>query len=105
MFLPNYFRAAANFFFLSTKRMPVPGHLMPSYTYSRGIAPRAKKETLEEVKARIRKAIEDRTEERLRYWISLAEWCNSKPGRYIRVNWGSEIITCSEGISFVEIPD
>jgi hypothetical protein len=79
---------------------------MPSYTYTRGIPPiRAKKETLEEVKARIRKEIEGRTEERVRYWISLAEWCYSKPGRYIRVNWGSKIITCSEGSSVVEIPD
>jgi hypothetical protein len=78
---------------------------MPSYTYSRGIEPRAKKETLEEVKARIRKEIEERTEERVRHWISLAEWCYSKPGRYIRVNWGSQIITCSEGSSCVEIPD
>lgn len=78
---------------------------MPSYTYSRGIAPRAKKETLEEVKARIRKEIEERTEERVRHWIRLAEWCYSKPGRYIRVNWGSKIITCSEGSSVVEVPD
>ena len=78
---------------------------MPSYTYTRGISPRAKKETLEEVKARIRKEIEERTEERVRYWISLAEWCYSKRGRYIRVNWGSKIITCSEGSSVVEIPD
>ncbi len=46
---------------------------MPSYLYRRGLAPRAKKETLEEVKARIRKEIEERTEERVRYWISLAE--------------------------------
>jgi hypothetical protein len=75
---------------------------MPSYLYRRGLGPRAKKETLEEVKARIRKEIEERTEERVRYWISLAEWCCSKPGRYIRVNWGSEI---SEGSSCVEIPD
>jgi hypothetical protein len=78
---------------------------MPSYTYTRGIPPRAKKETLEECKARIRKEIEERTEERVRYWISLAEWCYSEPGRYIRVNWGSKIITCSEGSSVVEIPD
>ncbi len=78
---------------------------MPSYTYRRGIAPRAKKETLEEVKARIRKAIEERTEKRVQYWIRLAEWCNSKPGRYIRVNWGSKIVTSIEGKSFVEIPD
>ena len=78
---------------------------MPSYTYTRGIAPPAKKETLEEVKARIRKEIEERTEERVRYWISLAEWCYSKPGRYIRVDWGSKITTCSEGSSCVEIPD
>jgi hypothetical protein len=34
---------------------------MPSYTYTRGIPPRAKKETLEELKARIRKDIEERT--------------------------------------------
>ena len=53
---------------------------MPSYLYRRGLAPRGKKETLEEVKARIRKEIEERTEERVRYWISLAEWCYSKPG-------------------------
>ena len=105
MFLPNYFRAAAIYFFRSAKRKPVPGHLMPSYTYRRGIAPRAKKETLEEVKARIRKAIEEITEERVRYWISLAEWCYSKPGRYIRVNWGSKIVTSIEEKSYVEIPD
>jgi hypothetical protein len=78
---------------------------MPSYLHRRGIAPRAKKETLEEVKARIRKAIEEITEERVRYWISLAEWCYSKPGRYIRVNWGSKIVTSIEEKSYVEIPD
>ena len=83
------------------------GLLMPSYSYRRGLAPRARKETLEEVKARIRIEIQERTEARVRYWISLAEWCYCKPGRYIRVNWGSRITTStsSEGSSCVEIPD
>ena len=86
------------------KRILVPGHLMPSYTYTRGIPPSPKKETLEQVKARIRTEIEARTEERVRYWIRLAEWCYSKRGRYIRVDWGSKINTCSEGSSVVEMP-
>jgi hypothetical protein len=46
---------------------------MPSYAHRRQLAPKAKKETLAQVKARIRKKIEERTEERVRYWISLAE--------------------------------
>ncbi len=78
---------------------------MPSYCTKRGLAPRARKETLEEVKARIRNDIQERTEARVRYWISLAEWCYCKLGRFIRVNWGSKITTCSEDSSCVEIPD
>jgi hypothetical protein len=78
---------------------------MPSYLHRRGIAPRAKKETLEDVKARIRKAIEERADERVKYWLRLAEWCKSKPGRYVRVNWGSKIGTSIEEKSYVEIPD
>jgi hypothetical protein len=54
---------------------------MPSYSYTRGIAPRKVKETLEEVKVRTRKEVQDRTEERVNYWNKLAVWCRAKPGR------------------------
>ena len=79
---------------------------MPSYTYTRGIAPPAKKETLDQVKARIKRELAERTTARVRYWVGVAEWCNSKAGRFVRVNWGSKIVTAStEGSSCVEIPD
>ncbi len=78
---------------------------MPSYCTKSGLTPRTRKETLEEVKAKIRNDIQERTEARVRYWISLAERCYCKPDRFIRVNWGSKITACSEGSSCVEIPD
>ncbi len=64
---------------------------MPSYLSRRGIAPSKVKETLEEVKARIRKEVQDRTEERVKYWNNLAVWCRAKPGRYIAIGWNSSI--------------
>ena len=79
---------------------------MPSYTYTRGIAPPAKKETLDEVRARIKSEVEERTTARAKYWAGLAEWCNKKSGRFVRVDWGSKIVTASsEASSRVEIPD
>jgi hypothetical protein len=79
---------------------------MPSYTYTRGIPPPAKKETLDEVKARIKSEVENRTTARVRYWDGVAEWCNRKPGRFVRVNWGSMIDTADvKGSRHVEIPD
>ena len=79
---------------------------MPSYTYRRGIPPPAKKETLDEVKARIKREVEERTTARVKYWDSVEEWCNRKPGRFVRVDWGSKIVTAeTEGSSCVEIPD
>jgi hypothetical protein len=45
---------------------------MPSYTYTRGIPPPAKKETLDEVKARIKSEVENRTTARVTYWDGLA---------------------------------
>jgi hypothetical protein len=92
-------------FVLSVKGRVSFGPLMPSYTYSRGIPPPAKKETLGEVKARIKHEIQERTTARVRYWAGLAEWCNRKPGRFVRVNWGSKIGTASsEGSSCGEMP-
>ena len=79
---------------------------MPSYTYTRGIPPPAKKETLDQVKARIKRELAERTTARVRYWAGVAEWCNRSPGRFVRVNWCSKIGTAStEGSSCVEIPD
>jgi hypothetical protein len=78
---------------------------MPSYSYTRGIALRKVKETLDEVKARIRKEVQDRTEERVKYWNKLAVWCRAKPGRYIAIGWNSNItLPVSEGSSCVEGP-
>ncbi len=78
---------------------------MPSYCTRRGIAPKARKQTLEEVKARIRNDIQERTEARVRYWNAVAKWCNSKPGRFVRVNWDSTITTWGKSIRCVEGPD
>ena len=78
---------------------------MPSYLSRRGIAPSKVKETLEEVKARIRKEVQDRTEERVKYWNNLAVWCRAKPGRYIAIGWNSNItLPVIEGSSCVEGP-
>ena len=82
------------------------GPLMPSYTYTRGIPPPKKKETLDEVKARIKSEVENRTTARVTYWDGLAEWCNSKPGRFVRANGNTIIDTADvKGGSLVEIPD
>ena len=79
---------------------------MPSYTYTRGIAPPAKKETLDEVKARIKREVAERTTARVRFWVGVAEWCKRKPGRFVRVNWRSKIITATTvGSRCVETPD
>jgi hypothetical protein len=79
---------------------------MPSYTYTRGIPPPEKKETLDEVKARIKSEVENRTTARVTYWDGLAEWCNSKPGRFVRANGNTMIDTADvKGGSLVEIPD
>jgi hypothetical protein len=80
---------------------------MPSYSYTRGLAPRRVKETLEEAKARIRKEV--RTEPRR--GLSTGKNFQSgvepiQPGRYIAIGWNSNItLPVSEGSSCVEIPD
>jgi len=60
---------------------------MPSYTYRRQLAPSQTRETLVQVRARLIEELRLRTEERVRHWDRLSDWCRQRPGRYIGVNW------------------
>ncbi len=60
---------------------------MPSYSTRRSLAPPRVRETLEEVKARLIEELKERTEERVRRWQRLSDWCEQRPGRYLRIDW------------------
>ena len=62
---------------------------MPSYIYRRQLAPSQTKESLEAVKTRLTEELRLRTEERVRHWDRLSDWCRQRPGRYIGVDWRS----------------
>ena len=62
---------------------------MPSYIYRRQLAPSQTRESLEEVKTRLTEELRLRTEERVRHWDRLSDWCRQRPGRYIGVDWRS----------------
>ena len=75
---------------------------MPSYSYRRGIAPSAIKETLAQVKCRLIRELAQRTEARVRYWMRREEWCSSRPGRRLIIGWNSvivRIIIADEGVN------
>ena len=40
-----------------------------------------------EVKARLIEELKQRTEERVKHWNQLGDWCRQSPGRFIRVDW------------------
>jgi len=64
---------------------------MPSYIYRRQLAPSQTRETLDEVRARLIEELELRTEERVRHWNQLGDWCRQRPGRYIGVDWRPDL--------------
>jgi hypothetical protein len=64
---------------------------MPSYTYRRQLAPSQTRETLDEVRTRLIEELRLRTEERVRHWNQLGDWCRQRPGRYIGVEWRPDL--------------
>jgi hypothetical protein len=68
---------------------------MPSYIYRRQLAPSQTRESLEEVKTRLVEELRLRTEERVRHWDRLSDWCRQRPGRYIGVDWRSGLRSSS----------
>ena len=64
---------------------------MPSYIYRRQLAPSQTRETLDEVRARLIEELKLRTEERVRHWNQLGDWCRQRPGRYIGVEWRPDL--------------
>jgi hypothetical protein len=68
---------------------------MPSYIYRRQLAPSQTRESLEEVRARLIEELRLRTEERVNHWNQLGDWCRQRPGRYIGVDWKSDLRSSS----------
>jgi hypothetical protein len=64
---------------------------MPSYIYRRQLAITQTRETLGEVRARLIEELRFRTEERVRHWNQLGDWCRQHPGRYIGVEWRPDL--------------
>jgi hypothetical protein len=64
---------------------------MPSYIYRRQLAPSQTRETLDEIRTRLIEELRLRTEERVRHWNQLGDWCRQRPGRYIGVDWGPDL--------------
>jgi hypothetical protein len=64
---------------------------MPSYIYRRQLAPSQRRETLDEVRARLIEELRLRTEERVNHWNQLGDWCRQRPGRYIGVEWRPDL--------------
>jgi hypothetical protein len=64
---------------------------MPSYIYRRQLVPSQTRETLDEVRARLIEELKLRTEERVRHWNQLGDWCRQRPGRYIGVEWRPDL--------------
>ena len=75
---------------------------MPSYTYRRQLAPSRRKETLAEVKARLTEELKQRTEERVKHWNRLGNWCRQSPGRFIRIDWRTNRPGNNDSISSAE---
>ena len=50
---------------------------------------------MEEVKTRLTEELRLRTEERVRHWDRLSDWCRQRPGRYIGVDWRSGLRSSS----------
>jgi hypothetical protein len=68
---------------------------MPSYIYRRQLAPSQTRETLDEVRTRLIEELRLRTEERVRHWNQLGDWCRQRSGRYIGVDWRPDLRGCS----------
>ncbi len=49
------------------------------------------RETLDEVRTRLIEELRLRTEERVRHWNQLGDWCWQRSGRYIGVEWGPDL--------------
>jgi hypothetical protein len=64
---------------------------MPSYVHRRQLAPSQTRETLDEVRTRLIEELRLRTEERVRHWNQLGDWCRQRPGRYIGVEWRPDL--------------
>jgi hypothetical protein len=64
---------------------------MPSYIYRRQLNPSQTRETLDDVRTRLIEKLRLRTEERVRHWNQLGDWCRQRPGRYIGVEWGPDL--------------
>ena len=64
---------------------------MPSYIYRRQLAPSQTRETLDEVRTRLIEELRLRTEERVRHWNQLGDWCRQRSGRYIGVDWRPDL--------------
>ncbi len=46
---------------------------------------------MDEVRTRLIEELRLRTEERVRHWNQLGDWCRQRPGRYIGVDWGPDL--------------
>ncbi len=46
---------------------------------------------MDEVRARLIEELRLRTEERVRHWNQLGDWCRQRPGRYIGVEWRPDL--------------
>ena len=46
---------------------------------------------MDEVRARLIEELKLRTEERVRHWNQLGDWCRQRPGRYIGVDWRPDL--------------
>ena len=55
------------------------------------MAPSQTRETLDEVRARLIEELRLRTEERVSHWNQLGDRCRQRPGRYIGVDWRSDL--------------
>ena len=60
------------------------------------MAPSQTRETLVQVRARLIEELRLRTEERVRHWDRLSDWCRQRPGRYIGVNWRHGLSSSSD---------
>jgi len=60
------------------------------------LAPSQTRETLVQVRARLIEELRLRTEERVRHWDRLSDWCRQRPGRYIGVNWRHGLSSSSD---------
>ncbi len=50
---------------------------------------------MDEVRARLIEELRLRTEERVKHWDRLGDWCRQRPGRYIGVDWRPDLRSSS----------